>query len=610
MADRNARAKFLAWWALALALKLWLAAVLPLFGDEAFYWLEGQHLAWAYSDLPGATAALARLGVALGGNHLFALRLPFVALAAALPWCVIAIARHLGQGRFAWPAGTLALLLPLSAGLGPMAMPDVPLTLATLMCFEASLALLHGGGRGAVLRLALGLGLGAFSHYRFALPLGMAALALLGSARGRLLLRQPPVLLALGLGALAWWPLLRWNLDHAGAGLGFQLLERHPWRFHLDGAWFVPIQWLLLTPLLAPLLLRVAGQVGAQWRRERDPRAALLVFGAGGLFVLYLLAAFFVDRERVSFHWPLPAYLPWLALLPAALQAYSPAWRRALWVSVAIGAAAAVGFLATISSAPARQALAIGNAYPENFAGWTEIASATRQALASLPPDVPIVADNFMLGAQLSFALDGRRVDVLDHPLNRKHGRAAQLALWGLVPGTLPSTGLLVVEDNAIALKDRLAAYHQRCARYGPLAEPQIVNVDHGRKRFLLYRLDAPRPTQCVSPALAWIDLPTPGAGVSGVFELFGWAFKDGGGIARVEVTLDGAVVAEADYGQSMPHVAAYWRISTDPAHPNVGFHARIDTRALAPGRHWLGLVLHGRDGSIEPWAEQPIRIE
>ena len=84
----------------------------------------------------------------------------------------------------------------------------------------------------------------------------------------------------------------------------------------------------------------------------------------------------------------------------------------------------------------------------------------------------------------------------------------------------------------------------------------------------------------------------------------------NGAGIARVEVTLDGIVVAEADYGQSMPHVAAYWRISPDPAHPNVGFHARIDTGPLGAGRHWLGLVLHGRDGSVEPWAEQQIRIE
>jgi len=610
MADRQARAKFLALWGVALLLKLWLAATLPLFGDEAFYWLEGQHLAWAYSDLPGATAALARLGVALGGNHPWALRLPFVALAAALPWGVIAIARHLGQGRLAWQAGVLALLLPLLVGLGPMALPDVPLTLATLLCFEATLALLAGSGRGATLRLALGLALGALSHYRFALPLGMAALALLSHPRGRSLLRQPAVWLALGVGVLAWWPLLQWNLEHAGAGLGFQLLERHPWRWHADGALFVPIQWLLLTPLLAPLLLRVAWQVGAQWRRQRDPRAALLLFAAGGLFVVYLVAAFFADRERVSFHWPLPAYLPMLALLPALLQTVSTAWRRALWVSVAAAAIATFGMLGLIASAPARQALASSSAYPDNFAGWAEIANATRQALAALPADAPVLADNFMLGAQLGFALDGRRVDVLDHPLNHKHGRAPQLALWGMVPGALPNTGLLAVEDSAVALKDRLVAYHQRCARYGPLPEPQIVNVDHGRKRFLLYSLDAPRPPHCVLPALAWLDQPQRDARVGHRVAVSGWAFKDGAGIARIDITLDGAILATADYGQPMPHVAGYWRISTDPTHPNVGFRAQVDAGPLRPGRHWLGLVLYGRDGSVEPWPEQPIRVE
>ena len=26
-------------------------------------------------------------------------------------------------------------------------------------------------------------------------------------------------------------------------------------------------------------------------------------------------------------------------------------------------------------------------------------------------------------------------------------------------------------------------------------------------------------------------------------------------------------------------------------------------------GRHWLGLRLHGRDGSVEDWAEQPIDL-
>ena len=85
---------FLALWGSLLVAKLLLAARLPLFVDEAFYWQEGRHLAWAYSDLPALTAWLARLGTALGGTHPLALRLPFLLLAALLPWLVVRIARR------------------------------------------------------------------------------------------------------------------------------------------------------------------------------------------------------------------------------------------------------------------------------------------------------------------------------------------------------------------------------------------------------------------------------------------------------------------------------------------------------------------------------------
>ena len=64
----NARRLFWGLFAVVFAIKLLVAARLPLFVDEAFYWLEGQHLAPAYSDLPGLTAWLARLGVSLGGR--------------------------------------------------------------------------------------------------------------------------------------------------------------------------------------------------------------------------------------------------------------------------------------------------------------------------------------------------------------------------------------------------------------------------------------------------------------------------------------------------------------------------------------------------------------
>jgi len=111
-----------------------------------------------------------------------------------------------------------------------------------------------------------------------------------------------------------------------------------------------------------------------------------------------------------------------------------------------------------------------------------------------------------------------------------------------------------------------------------------------------------------VTPAMAWIDTPLPDARAAGMLDVRGWAFKDGVGLARVEVLVDGRPVAEAAYGRSYD-ITRFWAISTDPQHPNVGFDARIDTAALAPGRHWLGLNLYGRDGSVESWPEQPLVV-
>ena len=92
--EQRARRWFLAVWAIVTMVKVAIAARLPLFVDEAFYWQEGQHLAAAYSDLPGLTAWLTRLGVEIGGNHRLALRAPFLLLGALLPWMVVWISRR------------------------------------------------------------------------------------------------------------------------------------------------------------------------------------------------------------------------------------------------------------------------------------------------------------------------------------------------------------------------------------------------------------------------------------------------------------------------------------------------------------------------------------
>lgn len=626
----DARMVFIALWATVLLLKLVLAARLPLFVDEAFYWQEGRHLAWAYSDLPGLTAWMIRLGEFLFGHGRLALRLPFLLVAAALPWLVVRITAREFDPRHAWLAGIATLLLPLAGSLGLLALPDVPMALATLLCVDAGARLLRGVSDQAALELAFGLAIGALSHYRFIAVIGVGVVVLLLLPRGRRVFADPRTWIAIAFGIAAWAPLMAWNMANAEAGLRFQLVDRHPWAFHADGLLFVAIQALLVTPLLfVALLSAAAGQ------REGTSAGRRYLAWLGGLVVLgFFVLGFFADTRRVSFHWPLPGYLALLPLLPALLDRWAPWLRRATWAVAACGLLAVFGYFAAVSVPSMRAQAAALRWYPANFAGWRELANAVEAQRARMPAGTRIVADNFKIGAELGFALDDPDIAVLEHPLNREHGRAPQLRLWGLRTAGRADWGaapvLLVVGATDVEYRNLLQRYHALCAMAGPLPKPRVLNIDHGRQRFLLFafagkqaqaaKYDAAvaaaagppsrhRQQACTTPAMAWIDTPMAGARIGRTFDLAGWAFKDGVGLAGVDVLLDGRVVGKTDYGLASPGTAAYWKISNDPQHPDVGFRARIDVGDVAPGRHWLGLRLHGRDGSVEDWSEQPVEI-
>jgi 4-amino-4-deoxy-L-arabinose transferase-like glycosyltransferase len=637
--------------ALAFLFKCLLAAHLPLFVDEAFYAWEGRRLDWAYSDLPGATAWLSRLGAelgrCLGSDSLLALRAPFLLLGALLPWLAWRIARRaFGTAsdaaggleaiatdadadararafvgyRHADHAALLVMLMPLSGLLGVMALPDVPLVLAGLLSVDAWLRLRERVDLPALATLALGLVLGALSHYRFA---GMLVAALAGIALDRRawpLLRDRRVLSVLLLGALAWLPLLAWNLQHDDAGIAFQLRERNPWRFDPAGLAWLPIQMLVVTP---PLFVLLLATLRACWSRRREDAAWALFAGLGTFAVpaLFVLG-FFADRQRVSFHWPIFGWIVLACAAPTVLRRWPRIARGSVWVTAALGLLLAGAFLAAASVAPGRAWLADTRLYPKDFAGADALATWVR-AQPSRAGSAWIAGD-FGTGAQLAHALDTDAIRVLDDPANRKHGRAAQLRAWHLRadPAWLRAVGegrarpaRLVVEDSATPMKSRLALYHARCALFGEMPVPRMLSVDGGNKRYFLYDfagVPAAAPAhaaRCASPALAWIDAPAPGARVGTELSVRGWAFKDGAGLRRVDVLLDGRVLGTAIRGDAMPGVRDYWRISSDPDQPRVGFHASLDLRGVAPGVHRLGLRLQGADGSIEDWPTQALRV-
>lgn len=609
--ERRARQWFLAVWTIVTVVKVVIAARLPLFVDEAFYWQEGRHLAAAYSDLPGLTAWLTRLGTDIGGHHVVAVRAPFLLMAALLPWLVARSAAHWFGATVGWQAAMLTVLMPLSGTLGLLALPDVPMALATVLCADAGARLLREVDAMSATELAVGLMLGALSHYRFVGVIGVGLLALLWLPAGRKVLRDPRVWVALAVGVVAWAPLLAWNLEYADAGLRFQLLDRHPWSFHGDGFRFLLVQAAMATPLLFWAMLVVCmrgvrsdGNADTAWRY-------FALLGAVSTFGFFALG-FFADNERVSFHWPLPGYLALLVVVPLLLREWSPARRRATWGIAALGAVLMLGYYVAVSLPGLRTQIAGSKYYPENFAGWHALAEGVQAVRATLPADTVLLADNFKTGAELGFALDDADIPVLDHPLNRKHGRAPQLQLWGLHhDGARDAPTLLVVGATDVKFSALLAHYQQLCRVVGPLPPPRVVNIDHGARRFLLFALPAARAQgECITPVVANIDVPEAGARVGRRFSVGGWAVKDVVGVAKVEVLLDGRVVAVASDAGANEWLRGFLKYaSRDPRMPRVQFTAEVDAGDVPAGRHWLGLRVTGGDGSVETWAEQPVEI-
>jgi hypothetical protein len=594
---------FVCAWVLLALVKLALAWTLPLFGDEAFYWWESQRPAWSYSDLPPLTAWMVSLGAALVPGEL-GVRLPFWLLGLALPWQLVAIARRDYDEATAWRAGTLALLLPLAALLGVLALPDVALVVVSVWTVDAVARALAGERRGPWLEAGLAAAIGLLCHYRFAALLLVLAVVALGHRRGRSSLRRAGPWLAVAIAALGLLPLVWFNLANELASVRFQLLDRHPWAWQGSGWLQLPEQALVTSPLLLGLL----GWAG--WRAlARRPAVwpeSLFVASAVALWLLFFALGFFADNERFRWHWPLTACVLLLPALAARLPLLPRPLRIASWSAAGLVLVVVVGYLAA-ALLPGRAADWLdGKRFPANFSGWREAAAWVDGTAGS--GGNRLVVDNFMLGATLDFyrdPADTRPIVVLDDALNGQHGRAAQLMLWGIDETALAAApaqpGWLVVEETARRFSDRWAWYHGLCARFSGLVLDQALTLHGGRKRFVRWRFDAysPRPS-CTRPAalppLGWVELPSRVAAGAPI-PVFGWVVQPGLGIEAVELHVDGGAPVPLRRDVEIDWVEQRWGEVGDPAGRRLGFRTELDSAGLAAGARRISIRVRRSDG-------------
>jgi 4-amino-4-deoxy-L-arabinose transferase-like glycosyltransferase len=315
------------------AIRLVVAAVMPLAPDETYYWVWSRALARGYLDHPPMVALWIRLGTSLAGATPLGVRLlgPFAAALGA--WLLADAANRLFPGRGTGAAAALLLNATLMFSVGAVIMtPDTPLLLFWTATLWAAARLASGGTSRWWLAIGLFAGLAMDSKYTAAfLPLGLA-LYILSASPGWLRRKEP--WMGAALAGLMFLPVVWWNADHDWIGFarqGGRVVDWRPERAITFLGELIGGQFGLATPgvfVLFVVGVAVAVRLAA---RTREPAWTLLAAFSFPPALAFLQHAF---GDRVQGNWPAIIY-PAAAIAASGLSA--AIWRRLVWPSAGLG---------------------------------------------------------------------------------------------------------------------------------------------------------------------------------------------------------------------------------------------------------------------------------
>lgn len=309
-----------------LIIKLALAWLLPMTGDEAYFVLWGRHLDYGYYDHPPMAGWMMWVQQ-LVSEHRVWLRMPGLVTELVIAWALYAFLRGHGEQRARWLA-VLFTLSPLSL-INVFTLTDTGCILFAALSFLAASRAL---GRNSLAWAALagaGLGLAFLSKY-FAVLLGIGYLIFyFGVYRRAWAQGLVLVLAAIPFGLVN----LHWNLTHCWSNLLFNLVNRNDDAGGIQLASLLAYVAMMLYVVLPPVLLglRDAG-------RQPRPEAAMLpvlslarTLALTG-FIGYLLLSL---RKDIGLHWVLWFYPMVLVLLwPLGVERLARITRTVSWISV------------------------------------------------------------------------------------------------------------------------------------------------------------------------------------------------------------------------------------------------------------------------------------
>ncbi len=289
-----------------VALRLAIAAWLPLTFDEAYYWQWSKHLAGGYYDHPPMVAVVIWLGTLIAGDTEFGVRLVSVLLGLPMSWAVFRAAQLLFGGVRIACTATLLLNATLIAAAGTIIVtPDAPLLVASSFVLYA-LAQVLASGRG-IWWLAVGaaVGVALLSKYTAMFFGPIILIWLLWVPKLRRWLTSPWPYLG-GLLALALFsPVLWWNAEHDFVSFAKQLGRARIESFRPAYiAELIPTQFAFATPLV--FILGVLGLYALARRDVGATGSRTLISATVWTIVVYF--AWHALHARVEANWLSPIY--------------------------------------------------------------------------------------------------------------------------------------------------------------------------------------------------------------------------------------------------------------------------------------------------------------
>lgn len=442
-----------------LSIHLIMAAVIPVFDDEAYYALWARYPSAGYYDHPPMIAYLIRSGTFLFGETGFGIRLLPVLGMGVATLLVGDTTRLLGGTRE--QAGLAALVFNLGLlimGVGAFATPDVPSTLFWIAGLWAALRAVTSGKCGWWIATGLFLGLGGLSKFTNV----FIAVGLLGwlvsTRQGRVHLRTWRPYVAILAAVLPLLPYLAWNLSHDW--LGFERQASRLTQGAVTGRYVV--EYLVVFILLpTPLVTWFAGR--AVWRRLGH-QTSLVLWSVAPLLVYFLNHA---THASVQANWLTPVQGTITALAALALGG-RPGWTRATWIS---GAVMTFGLLGAAFN-PWQPVGQVDNP-PNQTRGWTQTRADLGEALTAQGA-VWIATTDYARTAMLSYQFPD--VPVWDMTMRQRY-----LFQGDFPPALCSEPGLLV---------ETLPAPPESAATlFGDLGPATIVTRQSGGVELARYRV-------------------------------------------------------------------------------------------------------------------------